>query len=518
MANIFASSLSNSKMNGKQRKALASLRWRQVYQHSDSYTYVLEDNQTTLHFKQILNGEMKGLGTGTFVWPAAHVLAKYLEITYPDFGLRGKTICDIGSGTGLTGFVASVLGGDVTLTDQSHILRLLQENLSIVSNDLTVSPHYVSVWTPQQVTIAEYDWDTLQGPSTVFDILLISDCVLPKLYPIASLMHAVHHLMAPHTIALFSYEHRPYPEYDPRMEVQRLCEVYNLVLTVIPASNHHPVYSADDIELWIIQHKSHDHQAHVTIVPLQLLTWGQELESISLLLHGKQVTIKQQPHSSIGCFLWPSSIICSRIVLQQPSWLSAGTDGIVLELGAGCGLTTIALLAAGIAPEQILATDKEEVIQSVLKPNVEQYLMNCDTSSNSSKAQLMALDWEKDTLATSIPSDIKARVKVIVCSDSLYSSHAVSPLLQVLLAIAAEGKSEENERTEDLTVLIVNEQRTALEEFLYLARQENEGKRVKIAEINLTQSDLELIRTSEQVLFAPPLRAIKMSICRREIL
>ena len=90
-----------------------------------------------LRIRQICNGEMKGLGTGTFVWPASHVLAKYLEKICGDSSyssctctstgggregeggeggghlLKGKKVCDVGSGAGLPGYVAAYLGMSV---------------------------------------------------------------------------------------------------------------------------------------------------------------------------------------------------------------------------------------------------------------------------------------------------------------------------------------------------------------------------------------------------------------------
>ena len=57
-------------------------------------------------------------------------------------------------------------------------------------------------------------------------------------------------MMNINTIALFSYEHRPFPEYDPRQEFKRLAFTYGLQVRVIPLQDHHPIYSCEDIELW----------------------------------------------------------------------------------------------------------------------------------------------------------------------------------------------------------------------------------------------------------------------------
>jgi predicted nicotinamide N-methyase len=131
-------------------------------------------------FKQIGNGEMKGIGTGAVVWPAAHVLAKFIECRYPE-GLCGYTVCDIGSGTGCVGLVAAALGATVTLTDQNSVEELIAHNI-----ELCTSSHIVP---PGRVRFREYSWgDTPRFVEIPFDIILVSDCVLPKLYPIEPLI------------------------------------------------------------------------------------------------------------------------------------------------------------------------------------------------------------------------------------------------------------------------------------------------------------------------------------------
>ena len=135
---------------------------------------------------QISNGEMKGLGTGTLVWPAAHVLSKYLEKKYiscPSF--KEKRVCDIGSGTGITGFVAALLGATVVLTDQECILPLLEENTKCFCDTF---PEIVK----DQITVKNYEWGTdISHLGLLFDYVLVSDCVLPKLYPIDILVKVI---------------------------------------------------------------------------------------------------------------------------------------------------------------------------------------------------------------------------------------------------------------------------------------------------------------------------------------
>lgn len=190
---LFKNGAANGLQNSKHKRLFESLQWRQAYLNSEYYEYDLEESTTkhlilnhgsagpssSLRVKQILNGEMKGLGTGTFVWPAAHVLAKYLEKRYKPDSLKGKRLCDIGSGTGLVGLVAAMLGGTAVLTDLDILLPLMKENIQ------TTTEHNSAL----NVSASVYNWEEKQQfEEEAFDFLLISDCVLPKLYPISMLV------------------------------------------------------------------------------------------------------------------------------------------------------------------------------------------------------------------------------------------------------------------------------------------------------------------------------------------
>jgi hypothetical protein len=177
---IFQNGKSNMK-SLKSQRAANCLKWRQLYQNCPEYCITLADDRV-LTFSQIDNGELRGLGTGAVVWPAAHVLAKYLEKRYGVSGLNGKRVIDIGSGTGVVGVVAAHLGATVILSDQTCVKDLLQSNIDRYLCEIPSS-------NPPPVRFAEYNWD--ESPSSLdppFDLVLVSDCVLPKLYPIEPLI------------------------------------------------------------------------------------------------------------------------------------------------------------------------------------------------------------------------------------------------------------------------------------------------------------------------------------------
>ncbi|KAL7992808.1 hypothetical protein Chor_017064 [Crotalus horridus] len=81
-------------------------------------------------------------GTGSVVWDAALVLARFLEKSAAQTGqdterrggspvafLRHKAVLELGAGTGLVGLVAASLGANVTVTDLEEIQDLLKVNI-----------------------------------------------------------------------------------------------------------------------------------------------------------------------------------------------------------------------------------------------------------------------------------------------------------------------------------------------------------------------------------------------------
>lgn len=93
-------------------------------------------------------------------------------------------MCDIGSGTGCTGIAAACLGATATLTDQLCVFPLLSSNVSAAINNCNISA--------DRLVLAEYNWgESVSHLGPPFDVVLVSDCVLPKLYPIEPLVQVL---------------------------------------------------------------------------------------------------------------------------------------------------------------------------------------------------------------------------------------------------------------------------------------------------------------------------------------
>jgi len=140
-------STNKTQMSITLQRKMHALKWRQVHQNKDICEF--EINNKTISIKQIINPEENGIGTGGQVWPAAIVLCKYLEKRYSNTDnnsnthsnsststnssskdtLKYKRVFELGSGTGVVGLVASLLGASsVIITDVESVFPLMHEN------------------------------------------------------------------------------------------------------------------------------------------------------------------------------------------------------------------------------------------------------------------------------------------------------------------------------------------------------------------------------------------------------
>ncbi|XP_048394351.2 EEF1A lysine methyltransferase 3-like [Stegostoma tigrinum] len=113
------------------------------------------------------------LGFSAYVWEAGIALCQYFQKEKISF--TGKKVIELGSGTGIVGILATLLGGDVTVTDKPNILKQIENNVSI--NVPAACQHRVKV---RALTWGE---DQIKFP-TVYDFVLGSDIVYSSVsYP-----------------------------------------------------------------------------------------------------------------------------------------------------------------------------------------------------------------------------------------------------------------------------------------------------------------------------------------------
>jgi predicted nicotinamide N-methyase len=259
------------------QKRVQALGWRNRYSQDEAYPIAV--GRHSFSVRQVQRGEIDGTyGTGATVWPASLVLIKYLERTRL---VAGQHVVDLGAGTGVTSIAAALLGAaSCACTDgEAPVVRLARDNIRAVAQafDPPPDPSCGAVGETDAgdaitilgcpISTQQYWWGAGRIDSKQpCDVILVSDCVLPKLYPIAPLVEALDQLLrrgdaaatnqetnqlhGGSAMALLSYEYRFYPDYDPKEKFVELCAAKDLVVEVIPQSEHHPVYSLDDVELW----------------------------------------------------------------------------------------------------------------------------------------------------------------------------------------------------------------------------------------------------------------------------
>lgn len=224
-----------------------SLGWRSRYTQAEQYPLSVVDSggqKQEFTIRQVQRGEIDGTyGTGATVWPASMVLLKYLE-KHPDI-VRNKTVVDLGAGTGVTSLAAAILGADrVVCTDGiASVVKLAKDNVQ--------SAQLVNI-NKKRIEVTEYWWGSGKL-NEHFDIVLVSDCVLPKLYPIAPLVDGLVEIMRPDSVAILSYEHRHFAEYHPADKFRQLAEAKGLQIKVVHKEELDPVYSVDDIQIWEVR-------------------------------------------------------------------------------------------------------------------------------------------------------------------------------------------------------------------------------------------------------------------------
>jgi predicted nicotinamide N-methyase len=259
-AKAFFDALDTRTASLKQSEALKrrsqSLGWRNRYSQQVYYPVTMCIN-FAFSVQQVQRGEVDGTyGTGATVWPAAMVLIKYLEKN-PQL-VSSKRVVDLGSGTGVTSIAAALLGAThVICTDgEEPVVRLALDNVNHAATEIKDSQQakqlsHCATISNCPVAVQKYWWGTGDLPDDSCDVVLVADCVLPKLYPIAPLVQAIDQLLtAENAVAILSYEHRYYPDYDPRDKFRKLATDRGLHVETVSSTDMDPVYSVDDIEIW----------------------------------------------------------------------------------------------------------------------------------------------------------------------------------------------------------------------------------------------------------------------------
>ncbi|XP_007905223.1 EEF1A lysine methyltransferase 3-like [Callorhinchus milii] len=132
------------------------------------------------------------------IWEAGLVLCQYFEKEKMDF--TGKKVIELGSGTGIVGILAALLGGNITLTDQSYVLPQIQNNMN---NNIPASIMHRS-----KVSVLCWGENHKDFPSD-YDYIIGSDIVY-SLSSYNALIETLKSLSNPNTVIFISSQMRPF--------------------------------------------------------------------------------------------------------------------------------------------------------------------------------------------------------------------------------------------------------------------------------------------------------------------
>lgn len=184
------------------------------------------------------------------------MLIKYFEhrVARGDSFLKGKHLIELGCGTGAVGIAAAMLGANVLLTDQAQLQDLIDQNRQFC---LQKNPSVLS----RALQSRELDWGKHQV-SEEFDFVVVSDCVLPKLYPIEPLVQSIDTFCTNNTRVYMSYEyryHEPYNALEKCIDLLSKCGFEYRIVDEL-----HPDYTVEDIQVYELWKSSRDAE-HVLI-------------------------------------------------------------------------------------------------------------------------------------------------------------------------------------------------------------------------------------------------------------
>eukprot|EP01051_Picozoa_sp_SAG22_P004314 SAG22_NODE_228_length_14619_cov_4.604132_2_plen_282_part_00 len=184
-------------------------------------------------------------GNGATIWDAGLAMAAFLALVADKY-VRGKTVVDVGSGTGFVGLVAAALGARaVALTDRLCALPLIKKNVAVNT------PVLEGAVGPQQLAAVQLDWgDTaaaaeLRGAETI----IVSDCVWASCSALFPALVATIEALTMGTagcVVLLAYERRT-PAVEARF-FELLTEKFEVL--EVPAARQAADYVDADLQLF----------------------------------------------------------------------------------------------------------------------------------------------------------------------------------------------------------------------------------------------------------------------------
>ncbi|XP_046839201.1 protein N-lysine methyltransferase METTL21D-like [Xenia sp. Carnegie-2017] len=179
---------------------------------------------------------------GCVVWDAALVLAKYLENTrWSD--LNGRSVIELGAGTGLISLCCCLAGADVVCTDLKELLPLIELNMK--ENEHFLKGKFES---------RELKWGESVDEFPFFDFIIMSDVIYYE-ESIKPLTDTIYKLSNKNTEVLVCYEDRM--EGNKQYLKQQFFEILgeNFEIKTIPKNQQDTKFQSHDIHVVSMKRK-----------------------------------------------------------------------------------------------------------------------------------------------------------------------------------------------------------------------------------------------------------------------
>ncbi|KAJ1383015.1 S-adenosyl-L-methionine-dependent methyltransferase [Sesbania bispinosa] len=184
--------------------------------------------------------------TGSVMWDSGVVLGKFLEHSV-DSGmlvLQGKKTVELGSGCGLVGCIAALLGGEVILTDLPDRLRLLRKNIETNMKHVSLRGSI----TATELTWGEDPDRELIDPTP--DFVLGSDVVYSE-EAVVDLLETLGQLSGPNTTIFLAGELRN----DAILEYFLEAAMNDFKIGRVDQTLWHPDYRSNRVVLYVLVKK-----------------------------------------------------------------------------------------------------------------------------------------------------------------------------------------------------------------------------------------------------------------------
>ncbi|XP_020221182.1 protein N-lysine methyltransferase METTL21A [Cajanus cajan] len=184
--------------------------------------------------------------TGAVMWDSGVVLGKFLEHSV-DSGmlvLQGKKIVELGSGCGLVGCIAALLGGEVILTDLPDRMRLLKKNIETNMKQVSIRG---------SITATELTWGEDPDAEIIYptpDYVLGSDVVYSE-RAVVDLLETLMQLSGPNTTIFLAGELRN----DAILEYFLEAAMNNFTIGRVEQTLWHPDYCSNRVVLYVLVKK-----------------------------------------------------------------------------------------------------------------------------------------------------------------------------------------------------------------------------------------------------------------------